>query len=223
MLGAGGCFDTDYIVVTEIVPPENEPPTLILQEPDAFPPVITTRSPHPVVFQLTVADPDGLDDIVAATIRIDSLVVRDAIFRAAGVSVEEPECVEVVYADDDTVDVSRWLIHGAGGSGVHTLYRSTTALGETFGVLLPFPDVRQSADVFGPALVGCQLGAETFWGVGLYPPAVPAVQDIYATLIEIEVRGVSYAVYDSGGHVLTGVYPDFRVRYETAGEAATLP
>jgi hypothetical protein len=215
----GACHQPDDIVVH--VDPNNKPPTFVAQGPE-LPTgpmeVIGTSAPG---LWVLVGDPNGLDDISAVlldvqTIRLHSIIIRPASTTGGG-------CDTLDYTPNGNIDVSASVpvpidigqlksvafSHDQGG-----IYRAN-----------PFviPQLYKALPVFG-RVSGCATGSASWldWLV-LLPPAAASPTDVFLTYVDVEFIGISVTVYDSAGTSAKTTFPNLRVVFTTTEEKTVAP
>jgi hypothetical protein len=214
----GACDETNDIVVS--VDPNNKPPMIVTQGPD-FPagPIEVVGGSAPGLWVL-VGDPNGLDDISAVFLDVQSIRLHGIIIRPADFI---GECVTMVYTPNNTIDTSSLvpdpteigklksapLIHDQGG-----IYR-----------INPFvvPQLAQALPIFGwPSGCGIGLGGYLEWLL-LLPPAAPVPTNVFLTYADEEFIGISVTVYDSSGASARTTFPNLRVVFTTSEEKTVAP
>jgi hypothetical protein len=215
--GLEGCEDDTIVARTRLDLPINRPPLVVRLDPTLDSGAIDTQDSVVFSFSVHAGDPDGVDDVVAGRIRIESQRITDVIVRP-GIEVG-PGCLGPSYADGDTIDVSRWTSTEPWSPGESFLGRWSDRPIFTGAIEIPSPD--HLGPVFGGSVFSCL--ARDAIPVGLYPPAVVGPTQAFITRMVVEYQGVEVTVFDASGATATASYPDLTVRFETEREAGTLP
>ncbi len=231
-----GCEDN----ITVEVPPQqgvNKPPKFIMQGPEYPSGKIEfvgseyqIREAGPTFFVLVV-DENGLDDIAAVFLNVDSILVQRVIARPDS---SRTTCAAPSYADLDTFDVMPYIpISSLPGIINRPMSRQSTGFyafgGFAFGALT-YNNFRSQglwawdpSGVIGPPVKCCTCGPVSLEHFGVYPPAVPSPEDILITYVEFEFRGISITAYDAGALSATTTFPDLRLIYAMTEEQNAAP
>jgi hypothetical protein len=225
---ATGCSDEDKIVVENVV-----------EEGPNNPPVIATFGPEVpnggfeqtayygadgVPLWIIGGDPDGLDDLSVAVLRVDSIRFNRFIARP---DTSTTGCIRFSYGDtipsDQILPTPMTLpgiaFHSMLRSGVGGLFQS-----QPLGGYLGFPnlvDLSPTLDNWGG---GCGPSQALVSGpFTVVPPAVPSPKTVGITYVDLEFRGVTVTLYDKVGATAIASYPDIRIVFTTPEERTALP
>jgi hypothetical protein len=178
----------------------------------------------PPLFEVVVGDPNGLDDIAAVFLDIDSIRVSGVIARPSHVL---GNCLAATYAPNDTVAITAWVPRMLPGLGRVTMTR------DDGGLFVAAPICSSSVQCScGPCLRTPPLGPLMWPGcifsswvdfLSLSPPAVPSPVDVFVTYFDTEYRGIRATVYDASGASATRTLPNVRVVYITPEERSVAP
>jgi hypothetical protein len=211
------CGGDDVVINAVVTPLANRPPSIAFQEPTFDTTSILSRRSTAAVFLVQPADLDGIEDIAAAIMKVDSIAVTAVMFRPRE---ESAYCANAAYVDGDTIDVSRWFTDSPGGAGERILEHYYQPGSTAFVGYLPTPDLQSMGDVFSSYL---ECYDHDLPVISVHPPAVPAPRDLFVTFMEADFFGITITVYDQSGASVVARYPDLHVRYETFEEERTLP
>ncbi len=226
---AVGCDKEDKIVVENFPPSqENRPPLIVTYSP-TFPSggiEITTLSPRGVDLQVLVGDPDGLDDISAVTLDIDSVIVKRIILRP---DTSSSGCLRFSYFPTDTVETQLILPLPTTFPGIKLkqlaksssgLYVASTFGGSGFG----FPYILDEATNLVNLGGYCGSGSVGFGGPWMaLPPAVPTETEVVLTYLDAEYIGGRVTVWDKVGANAVLQLPNLEIVYTTLEEKNAAP
>lgn len=212
------CDEADDIVVN--VDPNNEPPTIVLQGPEfssAPIEVVGASAPTPWVL---VGDTNGLDDISAVLLDVQTIRIHGLILRPVDLS---SGCARLEYVPNGNIETSAWLPFPADAGQV----KSVSLRHDQGGIyrvnsLSPLR-LYEALPMFGRPS-GCATGPPGWldWFV-LLPPAASEPTDVFLTYIDQEFIGVTVTVYDSSGASAKATFPNLRVVFTTSEEKSVAP
>jgi hypothetical protein len=214
VLGVIGC-EEDTVFITGGA--DNEPPIVVTQGPDF--PTGPVEGTGPTIWVLA-GDPDGLEDISAVFLTIETLRVYDMIVRP---DADDGGCAGPLYEPGNVIDTSSSFALPLEFGGPSDLQMGRQEGGVYAINPFTIPDLDVFIDAFGSPS-GCASGPPSWldWYY-LLPPAAPAPTSIFLTFIDLEFIGVSVTIYDAAGESATTTFPNLRMNRTTTEETATAP
>lgn len=225
---ATGCNDEDKIVVENVVEEgPNDPPVIATFGPEMPSGGFEQTSYYGaegVPLWIIGGDPDGLDDLSVAILRVDSTRLNRFIARP---DTSTGSCLRFSYGDtipsDQILPTPMTLpgiaFHSMSRAGLGGLFQS-----QPLGSYLGFPnfvDLSPTLDNWGG---GCSSSQALVSGpFTVVPPAVPSPKTVAITYVDLEFRGVTVTLYDKVGATAVASYPDLRIVFTTAEERIALP
>jgi hypothetical protein len=219
-----GCDDEDKVVVENVVQEgPNNPPLVVSFGPESPIENLTYFGTDGVNLWVLAGDPDGLDDISVAILKIDSIQLQRFIARP---DTSTNGCLQFSYAD--TVATDPILPVPATFPGVDFLSMrreegglfTANGLGANFGYI----NLIDASPVLEQWPGGCGGGDYNVQGpMNVVPPAVPQTKTIIVTYMDVVYNGMKVTVYDKVGASAVATYPSFHVVYTTSKERDLLP
>lgn len=209
-----GCEGDEIFVSTTA---DNRPPTIVEQGPELPPGTFDGYGPSVWVL---VGDPNGLEDISAVFLSIETIRINDLILRPADLS---GGCARVDIEPNNNIDTTMLFTLPVSFDGPRNL-QMTRQEGGVYAIY-PFyvPDLAGEFAVFGfPD--GCAAGPPSWidW-FDILPPAVPSTTSVFLTYIDLDYMGITVTVYDAAGESATTSFSDLRKTSITSEEEATPP
>jgi hypothetical protein len=204
----------------------NQPPMIVTHGPGLPAGVmeITSTYDAPALWVL-VGDPDGLDDISAVFLQIDSVLVRRVLLRPDSLA-GFAGCAWISYAPNDTIDVSSVVPIRYSEISSQPMARQQGGLYSTGDSPFPpitFSSIIKSIPSSGPQPKGCGFNGDSFKWFGLYPPSVPQGIDVFLTYADVEYRDIAVTVYDKVGAKAAVTFPNLKIKYTTWEEKRVSP
>ncbi|HET9940687.1 MAG TPA: hypothetical protein VFR25_06270 [Candidatus Eisenbacteria bacterium] len=212
-----GCNDEDKILV-ENQPAPNNPPLIVSYGPESPVENLAYFGPIGVDLWALTGDPDGLDDVSAVALHIDSIQLNQFIARP---DTSTTGCIQIGYAQ--TVDTAPILAVPATFPGIEFLAMRRTqgglftanGLGELYGAI----DLEAASPVLED--LGGYCGGNFHYVQGpmrAVPPGVPQVTTIVVTYMDVVYNGLKITVYDKVGASAVATVPAFHVVFVTPEE-----
>ncbi|HET9940688.1 MAG TPA: hypothetical protein VFR25_06275 [Candidatus Eisenbacteria bacterium] len=220
-----GCDDEDKVVVSSANP--NDPPIVVSYGPQVpqggFHDVTGVGPYDGILFWVVAGDPDGLEDLSAVALSIQSVRLNRFIMRA---DTSSNSCFHFEY--NDTVPTSQILATPAVLEGVAfeplLSYPDYYGPGYYQGGHLPIPDLVLLSPNVDPWPGGCGTSQEMVRGpMVILPPVVPTPTRAAVTYMDLDYQGVKLTVYDKVGATAVATYPDIHYVYVTPEEEQALP
>ncbi len=236
-LFALGCGDDgEEILITNVhEQAPNEPPIIIDFGPDwGSEPIENINGYYGFKWidpWVIVGDPNGLDDIMAVMISVDSVVVQNAVARR-DTSGPGFYCARISFEDSDTLNINSLIVgsysgaedlqmrHGEGGRFEGCCIET----GSMFSLHGPcFPDLMEGSDSLGLPPKPCAYGDYSVEVLGIYPQGADSTISAVITNLQVEYRGISVIVYDAVGQSATVSIPDLTMIYTSEEEIYAAP
>lgn len=208
------CEDTIFVSTGE----DTGPPTIIAQGPD-FPQgtILWTGGSTPAPW-VVVGDPDGLDDIAAVFVEIETVRFHEVIMRA---DTSTSGCASFMYVANNIVDTTfeipvpvdtpgtqSLLSHDEGG-----IYRMRS---------FRFPYIPDYFPTFSRG-TNCATSGGAFGRYLDWYTIVSQQLTVFLTSVDVEYEGITVTAYDKIGGSATAIFPDLRIVYSTSEEVVTPP
>lgn len=211
-----GCRDTTIVANQPVA---NRPPSILYAD------ALSADIFGPPRFELIAGDPDGLDDIAAVFLDVDSIEVLRVIARPS--TVHTSGCLTSVYAPNDTIPITAFVPRRSRGLGRVVMEHVNG------GLFRAAPICSSSVHCScGPCLRTPPLGHIAWSGclfansvdyLTISPPAVSSPVNVFVTYLDVEYQGVRATVYDVSGEFTSRTLPDIRVVYTTPEERTVEP
>jgi hypothetical protein len=223
---ATGCDDEDKVVVENVTEDPNDPPLIVTYGPEVpnggFEQVSEFEA-QGIPLWVIGGDPDGLDDLSVAALRVDSIRLNRFIARP---DTSTSGCLQFSYAD--TIPSSQILTTPMTLPGIpfHSMLRHEGGLfqSQPLGSYLGFPNFIQLSPTLDNWPGGCGSGLGMVAGpYNVIPPAVPSPKTVAITYVDLEFMGVTVTLYDKVGATAVAHYPDIRIVLTTSKEQTALP
>lgn len=229
----GACSDEKGdVIVNASLRGDNQPPSVLFIQPEYPGNAVTLVGRNLSGFSALVADGNGLEDISAVYLNIESVQLNGVICRPDKSTSPPNYCDHgPLYVDNDTLDISGVvptmypglniaMFHVSGGI-YGTEYLAPQA--DPYGYGLGLIDLENASSLFSPSLLTCNDYYNGYHSFRVSPPIAPTETEVYTTLVDVTLIGISVTVYDGAGESTTASAPDLRVTFMTVSEDTTLP
>lgn len=224
-----GCSKEDKIIVENNFPPDvNDPPVIVTYSP-TFPAggiKQVSSGVNGITLQVVVGDPDGLDDISAVTIGVESVVLRRFLLRP---DTSATSCTSYSFAPNDTVPTSDILSVPASFPGftfqpLKKIEGGLWTLNEFGSYGLGFPDILNAAANLTSWNGGCgSYSSGIAWPYYVEPPVIPTRRAAVLSYAEVDYRGILVKVYDKIGASAELALPDLKLTFLSSEEEKSAP
>jgi hypothetical protein len=229
------CDDKEEVVLNASLEETNKPPLIVAKGPEfSGGEVAVVGRTAFESFWVLVADPNGLDDVSAVFLEIGGIHLNAVVCRRDSSTAPPNECDHgPSYKTNDILDISSAFpasfpaveyieMHRRGQGGIFEAPGLWPQGGNYYDYGYTSPvliDLQGASSTFTQSsLCVDYYYDDSFYQFRVLPPTLPEATEVFITLVEATLTGMSITVYDGRGASTKVTIPDLRITWMTSAE-----